>query len=146
MRSGSNTRSGRRAFRKRLDEPGSHVPRTRHHRDHGVGAERRGEEARVRQTYGLIVLALRTDMTRVVTYMSGSESNGLAIPEIGIPQTRHELSHHNGDPEQMRRLSRSESSGVRRQRRGGIEHAGRAEADLRIGRRVELGRHLHLTA
>jgi len=27
---------------------------------------------------------LRTDMTRVVTYMSGSESNGLAIPEIGI--------------------------------------------------------------
>jgi hypothetical protein len=48
-------------------------------------------------------------MTRVVTYMSGSESNGLAIPEIGIPQTRHELSHHNGDPEQMARLSRSDA-------------------------------------
>ena len=59
--------------------------------------------------YDLIVLTLRTDMTRVVTYMSGSESNGLAIPEIGIPQTRHELSHHNGDPEQMARLSRSDA-------------------------------------
>lgn len=61
-----------------------------------------------RTMYDLIVLALRTDMTRVVTYMSGSESHGLAIPEIGIPQTRHELSHHNGDPEQMARLSRSD--------------------------------------
>ena len=48
-------------------------------------------------------------MTRVITYMSGSESHGLAIPEIGIPQTRHELSHHNGDPEQMARLSRSDA-------------------------------------
>jgi hypothetical protein len=62
-----------------------------------------------RTMYDLIVLTLRTDMTRVVTYMSGSESNGLAIPEIGIPQTRHELSHHNGDPEQMVRLSRSDA-------------------------------------
>jgi len=62
-----------------------------------------------RTMYDLIVLALRTDMTRVVTYLSGSESNGLAIPEIGIPQTRHELSHHNGDPEQMARLSRSDA-------------------------------------
>ncbi len=62
-----------------------------------------------RTMYDLIVLALRTDMTRVVTYMSGSESFGLAIPEIGIPQTRHELSHHNGDPEQMARLSRSDA-------------------------------------
>ena len=62
-----------------------------------------------RTMYDLIVLTLRTDMTRVVSYMSGSESNGLAIPEIGIPQTRHELSHHNGDPEQMARLSRSDA-------------------------------------
>ena len=68
--------------------------------------------------YDLIVLALRTDMTRVVTYMSGSEGNGLAIPEIGIPQTRHELSHHNGDPEhdgppqQERRASSPSSSRI----------------------------------
>lgn len=62
-----------------------------------------------RTMYDLIVLALRTDMTRVVTYMSGSESHGLAIPEIGIPQTRHELSHHNGDPQQMARLSKSDA-------------------------------------
>ena len=65
-----------------------------------------------RTMYDLIVLALRTDMTRVATFLSGSESNGLAIPEIGVPQTRHELSHHNGDPEQMVRLSRSDTFNV----------------------------------
>lgn len=62
-----------------------------------------------RTMYDLIVLALRTDMTRVATFMSGTEANGLAIPEIGIPQTRHELSHHNGDLVQMDRLSRSDA-------------------------------------
>jgi len=62
-----------------------------------------------RTMYDLIVLALRTDMTRVITYMSGTEGNGLAIPEIGVAQTRHELSHHNGDPEVMARLSKSDA-------------------------------------
>ncbi|WP_437206760.1 DUF1552 domain-containing protein [Planctomicrobium sp. SH664] len=47
----------------------------------------------------LIVIALRTDMTRGVTYMSGLEGGGLAIPEIGVTQHRHVLSHHNFDPE-----------------------------------------------
>lgn len=62
-----------------------------------------------RTIYDLMVLALRTDMTRVITCMTGSESHGLAIPEIGVVQTRHELSHHNGDPEQMRRLTQTDT-------------------------------------
>lgn len=62
-----------------------------------------------RTIYDLMVLALRTDMTRVITCMSGSESNGLAIPEIGVAQSRHELSHHNGDPEQLRRLTETDT-------------------------------------
>ncbi|MBI1246633.1 DUF1552 domain-containing protein [bacterium] len=62
-----------------------------------------------RTIYDLMVLALRTDMTRVITCMSGSESNGLAIPEIGVAQTRHELSHHNGDPQQLRRLTETDT-------------------------------------
>ena len=56
-----------------------------------------------------MVLALRTDMTRVITCMIGSESHGRRIPEIGIPQTRHDLSHHNGDPEQLRRLTETDT-------------------------------------
>ncbi len=61
-----------------------------------------------RTMYDLIVLALRTDMTRVITYMTGTEGNGLSIPEIGITQSRHNLSHHNGDPEVLARLSKAD--------------------------------------
>jgi hypothetical protein len=62
-----------------------------------------------RTMFDLIVLALRTDTTRVVTYMNGSEGNGLAIPEIGITQARHGLSHHNGDPVVLDRLAKSDA-------------------------------------
>lgn len=82
-------------------------PETTEHLTRTVSRAEAGEYYRT--MYDLIVLTLRTDMTRVITYMSGSEGNGLAIPEIGIPQTRHELSHHNGDPEQMARLSKSDA-------------------------------------
>jgi hypothetical protein len=59
--------------------------------------------------YDLMVLAFRTDMTRVITCMIGSEANGGAIPDLGISQTRHGLSHHNGDPEQLRRLTQTDT-------------------------------------
>jgi hypothetical protein len=59
--------------------------------------------------YDLMLLALRTDSTRVITCMIGSESHASGIPEIGISQTRHGLSHHNGDPEQLRRLTETDT-------------------------------------
>jgi len=62
-----------------------------------------------RTMFDLMVLALRTDMTRVITYMNGSEGNGLAIPEIGITQARHNLSHHNGDSVVLDRLAKSDA-------------------------------------
>jgi len=62
-----------------------------------------------RTFYDLMVLAFRTDMTRVITCMIGSEANGGAIPDIGISQARHGLSHHNGDPEQLRRLTQCDT-------------------------------------
>jgi len=62
-----------------------------------------------RTMYDLMVLAFETDLTRVATFSSGDEGKGLAIPEISINQTRHSLSHHNGDPEQLRRLTESDA-------------------------------------
>ena len=59
--------------------------------------------------YDLMALALRTDSTRVITCGIGSEGNTSGIPEIGILQTRHGLSHHNGDPEQLRRLTATDT-------------------------------------
>jgi hypothetical protein len=57
----------------------------------------------------LMVLALKTDSTRVITCMICSESQGGSIPDIGISQSRHGLSHHNGDPEQLRRLTETDT-------------------------------------
>ncbi len=59
--------------------------------------------------YDMMVMALQTDSTRVITCGIGSESNTSGIPEIGILQTRHGLSHHNGDPEQLRRLTMTDT-------------------------------------
>jgi hypothetical protein len=59
--------------------------------------------------YDLMAMALRTDSTRVITCGIGSEGNTSGIPEIGILQTRHGLSHHNGDPEQLRRLTATDT-------------------------------------
>ena len=57
-------------------------PATTEHLQRNVSRSEAGEYYRT--MYDLIVLTLRTDMTRVVTYMSGSEGNGLAIPEIAL--------------------------------------------------------------
>ena len=65
-----------------------------------------------RTIYDLIVLAFQTDATRVVTFSSGMEGQGLAIPELGISQTRHELSHHNGDPGHMEKLTQSDTFSI----------------------------------
>ena len=59
--------------------------------------------------YDLMVMALRTDSTRVITCGIGSEAQGGAIPDIGILQQRHGLSHHNDDPEQLRRLTEADT-------------------------------------
>lgn len=65
-----------------------------------------------RTVYDLIVLAFQTDATRVVTFSSGLEGQGLAIPELGISQSRHELSHHNGDVGHMEKLTLSDTFNI----------------------------------
>jgi hypothetical protein len=65
-----------------------------------------------RTIYDLMVLAFQTDATRVATFSSGMEGQGLPIPELGISQSRHELSHHNGDPGHMEKLTRSDTFAV----------------------------------
>lgn len=65
-----------------------------------------------RTIYDLIVLTFQTDATRVVTFSSGIEGQGLPIPELGISQSRHELSHHNGDPGHMEKLTQSDTFSI----------------------------------
>lgn len=58
-----------------------------------------------RTVYDLIVLAFQTDITRVATFSLGGEGDAFSIPEIGITESRHQLSHHGGDAGYMEKLT-----------------------------------------
>ena len=58
-----------------------------------------------RTVYDLMVLAFQTDLTRVATFSLGGEGDAFSIPEIGITESRHQLSHHGGDVGYMEKLT-----------------------------------------
>jgi hypothetical protein len=65
-----------------------------------------------RTVYDLIVLAFQTDVTRVATFSLGGEGDAFAIPEIGITETRHQLSHHGGDPGYIEKLTKYDTFAI----------------------------------
>ena len=54
----------------------------------------------------LQLLALRSDLTRVVTFMLGKEQSARPYPQIGVPEAHHPLSHHNDVPELIAQMSK----------------------------------------
>lgn len=76
-----------------------------------VTLDRLGEY--LRTMYDIIVLAFQTDLTRVATFSTGNEGAGPAVPEIGVKQDRHSLSHHNGNPKLMQDLLDSDSFNIK---------------------------------
>lgn len=52
----------------------------------------------------LNVLAFQTDTTRVCTYI-GSTPNGVSYPELGFADKHHSTTHHNNDPEKVRKVA-----------------------------------------
>ena len=79
----------------------SDADRKRTNRD--INAKMAGDYFRT--VYDLIVLAFQTDVTRVATFSLGGEGDALAIPEIGVTESRHQLSHHGGDAGYMDKLT-----------------------------------------
>ena len=94
-----------------LDIPRPTVaPGTRARLNRTISQEMVGEYFRT--MYDLVVLAFQTDMTRVATFSTGVEGQGLKIPEIGVNQDRHSLSHHNGNPKLMGDLTTSDTFNI----------------------------------
>jgi hypothetical protein len=54
----------------------------------------------------LQILAFRTDLTRVITFMLSKEQSARPYPQIGVPEAHHPLSHHNNDPEKVAKMSK----------------------------------------
>ena len=65
-----------------------------------------------RTVYDLIVLAFQTDVARVATFSLGGEGDAFAIPEIGITESRHQLSHHGGDAGYMEKLTKYDAFAI----------------------------------
>ena len=58
----------------------------------------------VKLMFDLQVLALQSDLTRVLTFMMGRELSGRSFPEIGISDPHHPLSHHQNNAEKIVKL------------------------------------------
>jgi hypothetical protein len=52
----------------------------------------------------LMVLAFQSDTTRVSTYI-GSTPNGVSYPELGFSDTHHGPTHHNNQPDKVRKVA-----------------------------------------
>jgi len=94
-----------------LDTPRPRVdPSVASQLNRDISLERLGEY--LRTMYDILVLAFQTDLTRVATFSTGTEGTGPAVPEIGVRQDRHSLSHHNANPKLMADLTASDTFNI----------------------------------
>ena len=63
-------------------------------------------EEHVKLMYDLQVLALRADLTRVITFQMAREASTRTYPQIGVPEPHHPTSHHVNDPEKLAKLAK----------------------------------------
>jgi hypothetical protein len=54
----------------------------------------------------LQLLALQSDLTRVISFMLSKEQSPRPYPQIGVPEAHHPLSHHNNFPELIEKMSK----------------------------------------
>jgi hypothetical protein len=54
----------------------------------------------------LQILAFRSDLTRVISFMISKEQSARAYPQIGVSEAHHPLSHHNNIPELVAKMSK----------------------------------------
>jgi hypothetical protein len=54
----------------------------------------------------LQLLAFKSDLTRVISFMIGKEQSARPYPQIGVPEAHHPLSHHNDIPELIAHMSK----------------------------------------
>ncbi len=54
----------------------------------------------------MAAIAIRTDSTRVLTFMFANEGNNRGYPEIGAPEGHHDLSHHGKSEEKQVKIQK----------------------------------------
>jgi hypothetical protein len=56
--------------------------------------------------FDMQVLALQSDLTRVVTFMLAPELSARTYPEIGVPDPHHATSHHANNPSNLEKITK----------------------------------------
>ena len=65
-----------------------------------------GFQQHVQLLFDLMVLALQTDSTRVVTFMFANEGSNRTYPQIGVTEGHHHLSHHGNQKQKTDKISK----------------------------------------
>lgn len=60
----------------------------------------------MRLMFDLMLTAFRTDQTRIITLMIGREGSRRTFREIGVSDAHHPLTHHQGKPEMIAKVSK----------------------------------------
>src|SRR5665213_1706566 len=55
--------------------------------------------------FNTILLAFQTDSTRIATMLLAHDGSNRSFAEIGIPEGHHDLSHHDGNEEKIKKIS-----------------------------------------
>jgi Protein of unknown function (DUF1552) len=63
-------------------------------------------EEHVKLMFDLQVLALQSDMTRIITFQLAREGSTRTYPQIDVPEPHHPVSHHTNDPEKLAKLAK----------------------------------------
>lgn len=60
----------------------------------------------IRMMYDLMVLAFRTDTTRIATFMLANEGSNRTFPTIEVPDGHHQLSHHENQQTSIEKIAK----------------------------------------
>jgi hypothetical protein len=60
----------------------------------------------IRLMFDLMLLAFRTDSTRIATFMLAHDGSNRNFPEIGVPDAHHNLSHHQNSPDKLAKIAK----------------------------------------
>ncbi|MDB6140006.1 MAG: hypothetical protein JWO94_3078 [Verrucomicrobiaceae bacterium] len=61
-------------------------------------------EQHIHTMFDILALAFQTDSTRVSTFLMAHDGSNRSFPEIGVPENHHGISHHQHDPEKLRKI------------------------------------------
>lgn len=59
----------------------------------------------IQYMFDMLLLAMQTDSTRVATLMLSHDGSNRSFAEIGIPEGHHDLTHHFGNQEKIKKVS-----------------------------------------